>query len=61
MIRYNRKGENKVFVWWFIMVALCFVMQSLGNTAVPEVRNFGIIGAVMFTIVIYHDLKVNEQ
>jgi hypothetical protein len=58
-IKERQFNFNNKFIWWLVHCALVIFVQCLGNTSIPEIKNLGIVFAIMFLISWTIDL--NEQ
>lgn len=42
---------------WLIFTFLGMVIQALGNTSLPEIKNFGIMVSILFLTAIYMETQ----
>ncbi len=50
----NREN-NRIFLMWAASAMLSFLMQSLGNSIIPGIKNYGIICAILMSLVLFFD------
>ena len=49
------KDHNTIFMLCVFVMILSFVIQALGNTRIPEFKNFGILSAILMSLVLLFD------
>ncbi len=54
-IKKMSKENNRIFMMWMAVVIISFFLQSVGNTIIPEAKNYGIICAILMSLVLLFD------